>query len=242
VIPGLIVAVLIVVFVVIVVTGGAGAKKQDQRYRSSLLGWATAHGWTYRDGDGPVTKLLPEAEWTSLLPKGDKGRGVMLQLDGTRQGRPLTVAHYWYQTTTSSSTSRDSDGHRRTSTTTHTHTLTVVVVRLAASYPAVALQRRGLGLGWGLAVFRALGRQPASLTGVEEFDRRYRIRTKAGGSSLVTPQVISAYLSSDLPPWQLSGDQLVITWPGTIKVDDLDRKVDQSLTVAGLLDNPPPQP
>jgi hypothetical protein len=112
-----------------------------------------------------------------------------------------------------------------------------------ASYPAMALQRRGLGLGWGLAVSRAVGSPSENLTGVEEFDRRYRIRAKAdAGSSPVTPQVISAYLANELPPWQLSGSELVITWPGIIKVNELDRKVDQSLTVAGLLDNPAPQP
>jgi hypothetical protein len=237
VIPVIVVAVF-AAFVLLVVIGGVVAKRQHQRYRSSLLSWATARGWLYRDGDGKGTRLLPGTEWASLLPRGDSRRGVMFQLEGTRQGRQLTVADYWYQTT---STSRDSDGHSRTSTT--THHLTVVVARLVASYPAVALQRRGLGLGWGLAVSGALGRHPANLTGVEEFDRRYRIRTKVDGAgALVTPQLINAYLASDLPPWQLSGDRLVITWPGIIKVEDLDLKVDQSLTVAGLLDNPARRP
>ncbi len=69
---------------------------------------------------------------------------------------------------------------------------------------------------------RAVGRQPANLTGTEEFDRRYRIRAVTpGGIALVTPQVISAYLASDLPPWQVAGDQLIITWPGAIRVGDL---------------------
>ncbi len=56
------------------------------------------------------------------------------------------------------------------------------------------------------------------------------------------PQLISAYLTSDLPPWQLTGDQLVITWPGPIKADGLDQKVDQALTIAGLLDSPATRP
>ena len=103
--------------------------------------------------------------------------------------------------------------------------------------------RRGLGLGWGLAVSRAVGRQPANLTGTEEFDRRYQIRTATpGGDTLVTPQLISAYLTSDLPPWHLAGDQLVITWPGAINADDLDQKADQALTIAGLLDSPATRP
>jgi hypothetical protein len=214
-------------FVAIVVALAKVAQARDRRYRSGLLEWATARGWTYREGGG--------GEWTSLLPQGERRRGVKRQLEGTRQGWPVTVAHYWYETT-STSTSTDSNGFSQTSTTTHTHNLTVVVVRLAARYPAVALERRGRGLGWGLAVSRAVGRQPANLTGVEEFDRRYRIRAKGPGASvLVNPQVISAYLTRDLPLWQLSGDQFVITWPGTIKVDGLDQKVDQTLMIAALL-------
>jgi hypothetical protein len=55
----------------------------------------------------------------------------------------------------------------------------------------------------------------------------------------VTPRVISAYLSGDLPLWQLSGNQLVITRRGTIVVDDLDQEIDQALTVARLLDSRP---
>jgi hypothetical protein len=233
--PGLIVVIVVVIVVIVVL--GAAARARDRRYRSGLLNWATARSWTYRDDGAAVTGLLPEAEWVSLLPRGRRRRGVKLQMAGTRQGRPLTVAHYWYQTTQTTT----SDGHSTSHT--HTHHLTVIVIRLAARYPAAELQRRGLGLGWGLAVSRAVGRQPANLTGTEEFDRRYQIRTATpGGDTLVTPQLISAYLTSDLPLWQLSGDQLVITWPGAIKADDLDLKVDQALTIAGLLDSPATRP
>jgi hypothetical protein len=150
----------------------------------------------------------------------------------------VTVAYYWYETT---HTSTDSSGHL--STDTSTHTLTVIVVWLTARYPAVELEHRGRGLGWGLAVSRAVGRQPANLTGTEKFDRRYQIRTAApGGSALVTPQLISAYLTSDLPPWRLTGDQLVIAWPMATKADDLDQKIDQALTIAGLVDSPATRP
>lgn len=229
--PGLAVVLLpFVVIAVLIVVLRAVARAKDRRYRSGLLAWAAARDWACREGGG--------GEWAALLPAGEGRRGVEAQLDGARQGRPVTVAHYSYQTT---STGTDSDGNRRTSTT--THALTVVVVRLAARYPAVALEHRGLGLGWGLAVSRAVGRQPADLTGTGEFDRRYRVRAAApAGSALVTPRLISAYLASDLPPWQLSGDQLVITWPGPIRVEDLDQKVGQALTIAVLLDAPATRP
>jgi hypothetical protein len=235
--PELIVVIVVIVMILIVALGAA-ARKQDRRYRSGLRDWAAARGWTYCGNGEEWTPILYRGELAALLPRGDRGQGVELQLDGTRQGRPVTVAHYWYQTT---STRRDSDG--RSSESTSTHALAVIVVRLVARYPAAALERRGLGLGWGLAASRAVGSQPANLTGNEEFDRRYRIRAEApGGSALVTRQVISAYLASDLPLWQLSDDQLVITRPGAIRADHLDREIDQALTVAGLLDSPAARP
>ena len=224
--PGLFAVIAVAVitgFVLLIVVAVRAAKKRDQRYRAGCLGWATARGWAYQEGGG--------GPWQSMLSKGDGRRGVKLQMDGTSQGRPLTVAHYWYQTT---STSTDSEGRSSTSTT--THSLVVVALRLAASYPAVALERRGLGWGVGLAAARAVGRRPANLTGAGEFDRRYRIRAKSpGASALVTPQVISAYLSGNLPQWKLSGDQFVITWPGPVKVDALDQQVGQVLATAALL-------
>lgn len=222
-IPGLI----IVIAVILIVVLGAAASRQDRRYRAGLADWATARGWTCREGGG--------GEWTTLLPTGDGRCGVRLQLDGSRSGRRVTVAHYWYQTTHTSS-HRDSHGHRRTTTSTTTHALAVIVVWLAARYPAMGLQDRGLGLGWGLALSRAVGREPPNLTGNEQFDRRYRIRAAAPGvSALVTPQVINAYLTSDLPPWRLDGNQLVITWPGRIRVDEVDAEIGKALWITGLL-------
>ena len=154
---------------------------------------------------------------------------------GFRSGRRVTVAHYWYQTTSTTSHT-DSDGHRRTTTSTSTHALAVIVIWLAARYPAVELQGRGLGRGWGLALSRAVGREPPNLTGNEQFDRRYRIRGAApDASALVTPRVISAYLAGDLPPWRLNGSQLVITWPGPVRVEEVDAQIDQALWITGLL-------
>ena len=229
----------LIVFIAVIVVIAAAiaiARVQDQRYRSGLLGWAAARGWACRDANGLARESLPEAEWLSLLPKGRRRRGVKFQLDGARHGRPVTVAHYWYQTTHTNS----SGGYLRTHT--RTHNLTVIVARLAGRYPAIELRHRGLGLGWGLAVSRAVGWQPANLTGTEEFDRRYQIRTAAPGGVQVTPQLVSAYLTSKLPLWKVTGDQLIITWPEAIKVDNLDYKVDQALTIAGLLDTPETRP
>jgi hypothetical protein len=223
VIPGLIIGTAVILIVVL----GVATYRRDRRYQAGLFDWATDRGWTYRQGGG--------GEWITLLPRGNGRCGVKLQLDGSRDGRPVTVAHYWYQTT-HTTTRTDSNGYRRTTESTATHALTVIVVWLAARYPAVGLEDRGLGWGWGLALSRALGREPPNLTGNEQFDRRYRIRTAAPGvSALVTPQVIKAHLANDLPSWGLNGNQLVITWSGRIRVEEVDAKIDQALWITGLL-------
>jgi hypothetical protein len=221
--PWLIALAAVIFFAVL----GTVAHASNRRYRSEILRWAEDGGWTYRNGGG--------GKWTSLLPRGNGRRGVSRQLDGTRKGRPVTVAHYTYETT-----SPDTQGY---GTSTTTHTLTVIVVGLAARYPAVALEHRGRGLGLGLALSQATGLKPANLSGTGEFDRRYRIRAGAAdASTLITPQVISAYLTRDLPPWQLSDDHLVITWPGPIRADDIDQKIGKALAVADLVDSPARRP
>jgi hypothetical protein len=127
-------------------------------YRRQLRDWATARDWTYHEDDG--------GEWTSLLPKGDGlgGWGVKLQLDGTRQGRQVTVAHYWYRKT---ETARDGG------TSLHTANVPVIVVRLATRYPAVALQIRRPSRLFPVVfpVVPWAAGLPASVTGVAEFDR-----------------------------------------------------------------------
>jgi hypothetical protein len=158
-------AVLILVFigsiwVVALVVGGSAVRTsigRGPRYRRQPRDWATARGWTYHEDDG--------GEWTSLLPKGDGLWGVKFQLDGTRQGRLVTVAHYWYR---AAEKSGDGDTSLRTC-----H-VPVIVVRLVTCYPAVALQIRSPSRLFPVvfpAVPWAAG-LPASVTGVAEFDRR----------------------------------------------------------------------
>jgi hypothetical protein len=212
------VLVLILVIVAVLVAVVAVGGLVDQGYRRKLQAWATARGWAYRENGG--------GDWAGFLPKGRRRHGVKIQLDGTWQGRPVTLADYWYQTIRSTGRTR----------TTRTHHLTAVVVRLAAPYPAVVLHSRALG-SLGLGIAQAVGLHPANLTGIPEFDSRFRIETGPhSGSELVTAQVIHATLQGNLPPWQLHGHDLIIAWPGSLNVPDLDRKLSQALTLAAQLD------
>ena len=217
----IIIVAVVALFAIIAVASTVQAKRQ----RAALQGWAATRGWTYAPGGG--------GPWLQYLPRGDARRGVRHQLDGASGGHPVTVADYYYSTT---STSSDSGGGSRTSTT--THHLTVVVVGLTSGHPSVELRARVLGkLGTGVA--RAVGLSPKNLTGVEGFDRRYRIHADSqAAATLLSPPVIQATLDRGLPSWQVRGDQLIIPWSGGIRLDSLDARIGHAVALAALLDSP----
>jgi hypothetical protein len=206
------------ILMIISVTAAVHTKKQ----RSALEDWAATRGWTCSQGGGGA--------WLEYLPRGDAGRGVWHQLRGTRDGHRVTVADYYYST---ARTDSDPQGGSRTTAT--SHGLTVVVVVLAAPYPPVELWARVLGK-FGAAVAKAMGPPAKDLTGVEEFDRRYRVHAQSGTTALVTPQVVRATLNGGLPAWQVRGDQLIVPWPGSMRADDLDSRIGRALALAAILD------
>jgi hypothetical protein len=214
------------------------ARFSGKRSRDSILDWAAARDWNV-NLSGARIYFRPEV-WTRHLPRGDRN-GVRFELDGTWQGRRVTVVDYWYQTT-STTYNRDGDHGGTWSTTTTVRHVAVIAVRLSAQRPAMALERRGMGLGWGLGLSRVLGHQASNLTGNEEFDRRFRIRAPAPvGTGIVPPQLIVAHLAARLPLWRVSVDQLlIISRQGTVRLKGLDERIDQAVMIAGLLDSAAP--
>lgn len=210
-------AVLAVLAVVIVVSLAA-----DRKYRATVSAWAAAQGWRYREGGG--------GPWAARLPAGN-ARKVRLQVEGFR-GHPVTVAHYQYDTTSTSS-GTDANGHHTTSTTTTTHHLAVFVVHLPFGYPPIAVERRGLGS----RIARGVGYRDGLATGVEEFDRRFRVRAHdpALVPALITPALVRAHLDGVVPEWSLAGADLMSTAEGRIKVESVFRHLDPLLRVAALL-------
>jgi hypothetical protein len=190
----------------------------DRNYRRDLQGWAAARGWDYREDGG--------GDWAEFLPRGRRRRGVKFQMTGTWQGRPMTMADYWYQMVRS-------DGRNSYTKTYH---LTVVVVQLAGSYPEVVLDSRALG-SLGIGIAKAVGLAPANLTGVPEFDNRFKIESAPeDGSGLVSEQVIRVTLQADLPPWRLRGQDLIIPWKGKPDLRDLDQQLSQAANLAAQIE------
>jgi hypothetical protein len=215
--------VIIVAVVALFVMIGVLSAVQIKRQRAALQDWAATRGWTYIPrGGGP---------WLQHLPQGNAGRGVRHQVDGLKGDHPVTVADYHYTTATT-----DSDPRGGSRTTTTSRSLTVVVVGLMSGHPSVELRARVPGK-LGIGVAKAVGLPMKNLTGVEEFDRRYRIHAHSeAAAALVSPQVIQATLSRDLPAWQVRGDQLIIPWPGRMKAEYLDNRVGCAIALAALLD------
>jgi hypothetical protein len=206
---------LLVVIAALLVAGAAIGAFIDRGYRRELGAWAAARGWSYREDGG--------GDWAAFLPQGYRRR-VKIEMAGPWQGRPMTVAHYWYQVRHSSRNAP------------RTYHLTVVVVRLAVPHPTVVLYPRALGsVGHGIA--KAVGLPSANATGVREFDNRYRIDAGLGArAELVTEQAIRVTLEADLPPWQLRDRDLIIAWRGSPNMPSLDQKLAQAFALAAQLD------
>lgn len=189
-----IVAAVAALLALLVIAGIVTARKERER-RSRIARWAAHRGWR--------VQLNPSVPWIPLLP-GTHRRGVSLLVHGHLDGRTVAVADYSY-TTTSSST----DANGRSSTTTTTHHLVVTAVRVPRPYPAVAITRRGAISRLGRSMF---GDGPTA-TGVTEFDRRFRIRTRHPElvRSIFGPALIAEHLADSVPEWSIADHDLV-TW------------------------------
>lgn len=210
---------LILVIVGLAVIAAVIRAVVDQHHRRELQAWVMVRGWSVRAGGG--------GDWMECLPQDRRRTGVNVQLAGPEGDRLVTVADYWYQTPGSIGPNTSSKRKQR---------LTVVVVSLAAEFPPVTLHPRTIG-GLGLGIAQAEVLDPDNLTGAAEFDHRFRVEAgPLGGGELVTEQVIQATLQPRLPPWQLRGHELIIAWPGPLRVAGLDHKLSQAVTLAGALD------
>jgi hypothetical protein len=219
--PVLLSAIFVGLGILVIISVAAAVQMRKQR--GALEDWAATRGWTYTQGGG--------GPWLQYLPRGDAGRGVWHQLHGARDGHRVTVADYYYATA-----STNSDAYAGSRTTTTSHGLTVVVVGLTAGHPPVELRERVFGK-FGAAVAKAAGPPAKNLTGVEEFDRRYRVHAQSEATALLTPRVVRATLNGSLPAWQVRGDQLIIPWPSRMRADDLDSRITRALALAAVLDS-----
>jgi hypothetical protein len=185
-------AVLLLLIVVLIVHA---VRKENARV-ADIRRWAAAAGWSFTKRQRP--------SWEARMP-GTYRRGVSLSVSGQLNGRPVSVAEYWYMTESTSAGS--SGGVNQTSTT--THLLVVTAVRLPVRYPPIAVQPRGSLSRMGRAVFG----DNAAATGHAEFDRRFRVRTKdpAAARALVGPALIADHLAGRVPAWSLGGQDL-LTW------------------------------
>jgi hypothetical protein len=139
---------------------------------------------------------------------------VRLLLTGLIGERQVSVGNYVYETT-STSTSTGADGSTSTTTTTHTHHLIVVVVPVHDAAPSLTLHQRGAVSRLGRRIFG----DPATATGHEEFDRRFRIEsmTPDAARAQFGPRLIAAQLAGEVPVWSLHNGTLLTYQQGRIK-------------------------
>ncbi|WP_067813908.1 hypothetical protein [Nocardia inohanensis] len=83
----------------------------------------------------------------------------------------------------------------------------MTVVHLDRQYPSVAVHRRGVFSQLGRNLF---GDKPTA-TGNEYFDARFRITAAdpVWAKALVTPPLVHAHLTAQLPEWSVVGAELL---------------------------------
>jgi hypothetical protein len=164
---------------------------------------------------------------------------VRFQLDGFRNGRPVTVAGYYYQDIRHIT---GGDGFPDTGTT--TTDLTVVVARLASRRPALTVYHRtrmfekpGKPRRSRRGATRTIRFEPEILTGSAEFGRGH---TLSGDASQLTPAVITATMQSVPQGWAVQEDMLIVFFGGEPDSSLIDGQVDQALRLASALESPRP--
>ncbi|WP_377267709.1 hypothetical protein [Peterkaempfera sp. SMS 1(5)a] len=214
----------IAVLLVLVVLAVLASKALDRSYRARTAEWAAKHGWVYREGGG--------GPWCSQLDQGMK-RGVKFQLEGTRRGRHVLVAHWWFTTRETEWVSGSGDEGWHWETRIKTHLRMVVVVRLPVPCPDMRVEERGRGSRLG----RSLGLRDPAAIGHDAFDRAFRIRAAnpTVGRRLLTRQLVAAHLARRVPLWSVRGFDLVSTWEGKVRADAILPRVEVLLDVADLL-------
>jgi len=187
-----------------IVMGVVRAARHRERERARLAGirrWAARFHW--------VVETSTTAQWQARLPsERGQGHGVTLMVSGVVNGRPVTVAEYFYVTESMA----DSGGSRSTTT----HHLVVTATQLATDYSPIAVQPRRALSRLGRAMFGA----DATATGHEDFDRQFRVHTKNPTlvRTLLGRALISEHLAGRIPPWDLAGRDLLIWQRG--RIDD----------------------
>ncbi len=217
---------IVVGFVVLVTIGliaGAIGRARDRRYAEEVRAWAAGLGWRFREGGGGT--------WTGRMPQG-VNNGVRLLVEGSRNGYPVSIAHYWWQTRESQQRTGP-NGQTRWETRTVNHAATVHIVHLPAQLASVAVTDRGIGS----RVARALGMSRAADVGDAEFDRRFRVETDdPSGMALITPELVRAHTGDAVPLWGVDGrDLLSVQENGPLRTDTALAYLDRLIRVADLL-------
>ncbi|MHB9862021.1 hypothetical protein [Streptomyces sp. YIM S03343] len=248
------------------VRSGRRQRAKERSDREQVIAWATAHGWTYRDGGG--------GSWTAVLKQGQFRHGVKFQLEGMRHGHRVVVAHWCFQTQHTSSLNNDfgSSGDYILN-----HNQMVIALRLPADYPElhvetrdpVSRQLRSWGWKGDLARLQEWNDCSNSFSiGHTVFDEAFRLRSAdpAAARQLLTRQLVEAHLTrrirsrsagehnlaaprlrdlyrNGILNWSISGHDLAASWSfgahPHIELARIFNHIDKLLAVAALLPSPP---
>jgi hypothetical protein len=187
-------------FIALAIVLAVVAARRERERKEGLRRWATYNGWTMT--------LRPAVDWGRRLP-GRNRRGVTLALSGTVDGRPVTIAEYYYTETT---TSTNANGSSTSSSTTYHYVL--LLARLNRPGPTISVYRRGALSKFGRSLFG----DRATAIGHEPFDSEYRVAAKDASvvAHVLRPALVQEHIAGRLPEWSLEGQDLLTYRRGLI--------------------------
>ncbi|MBO2453321.1 hypothetical protein J4573_39930 [Actinomadura barringtoniae] len=205
----LLLGLLFVGFIVLLVVVGVQSAKAERQRVEGVQAWAAWHRWYLSHGDAQVP-------WRDRV----EYRRFRIQrlLNGDIGGLRASISDCTYETQRSTT-----DANGQSQTTTVVHPIVVLTVQLTGVRPDMALAERGLGS----RMARALGKAQQLETGYAEFDRRFTMAAADpwGAREYLSPALIQAQLSGQIPPWSLRGGELLIVVNGALRAESLDYHV-----------------
>lgn len=183
---------------------------RPRRQQDRTQQWAEDHGWAFTTS--------PPMEWPAQLAT-PPGHRFILMVTSTAFSRPASVIEHGAVIATAGVI----------------HQYVATVIKLTTAHPPLAVMDRGslsrlarTRFGYG-----------ATATGDEEFDRRFRVRTRHPElvSTVLSPALIAEHLAGRVPTWSVAGRDLVTQQFGSIHdPHEIPERVVSLMRVADLLD------
>jgi hypothetical protein len=212
---GWVIALVFVVFVALIVVGGIYGAKAAKARRAALASLAGELGMSFTPDDRPGA-AAPLLQF-GVFNLGDRRNSYNTftgELIVNGRAVPVTFGDYRYTVTTGS-------GKNRRTTTHHISYLNALIAYPATAHLAVRREH------WGDKIAGAIGFDDIDFESAE-FSKAFHVKCddRKFAYDLFEPRLIEWYQTSDAPPLQLAGQNLLILKGSTWSADEFRKHLD----------------